>query len=82
MPDIIIRGIDNEMAERVKEIARLNGMPINDVLLQLLRQALKLDVETLAVGNPKQDIPRLGGAWGKDETEALREAIAAFERLP
>ena len=82
MPDIIIRGIDNEMAERVKEIARLNGMPINDVLLQLLRQALKLDIETLAVANPKQDIARLAGAWGKDETGALPEAIAAFERLP
>ena len=59
VPDIIIRGIDNEMAERIKEIARLNNMPINDVLLKLLRQALKLDVETLIVANPKQDIARL-----------------------
>ncbi len=82
MPDIVIRGIDNDMAERIKEIARLNNMPINDVLLKLLRQALKLDAETLVVANPKQDIARLAGAWGKDETDALRAAIAAIEKLP
>lgn len=82
VPDIVIRGIDNDMAERIKEIARLNNMPINDVLLKLLRQALKLDVETLIVANPKQDIARLAGAWGKDETDALRAAIAAIEKLP
>lgn len=82
MPDIIIRGIDNDIAERIKEIARLNNMPINDVMLKLLRQALKLDAETLVVANPKQDIARLAGAWGKDETDALRAAIAAIERMP
>jgi hypothetical protein len=82
VPDIVIRGIDNDMAERIKEIARLNNMPINDVLLRLLRQALKLDAETLMVANPKQDIARLAGAWGKDETDALRAAIAAIEKLP
>ena len=81
MPDIVIRGIDNDVAERIKEIARLNGLPINDVLLKLLRQALKLDIETLAVGNPKQDIARLTGSWGKDETEALRAAIEAFQKI-
>ena len=82
MPDIVIRGIDNDLAERIKEIARLNNMPINDVLLKLLRQSLKLDAETLVVANPKQDIARLAGAWGKDETDALRAAIAAIEKLP
>lgn len=82
MPDVVIRGIDNEMAERIKELARLNNMPINDVLLKLLRQSLKLDAETLVVANPKQDIARFAGTWAKDESEALREAIAAFERLP
>jgi hypothetical protein len=82
VPDIVIRGIDNDLAERIKEIARLNNMPINDVLLRLLRQALKLDAETLTVANPKQDIARLAGAWGKDETDALRAAIAAIEKLP
>ena len=35
MPDIVIRGIDNDVAERIMEIARLNNMPINDVLLKL-----------------------------------------------
>lgn len=82
MPDVIIRGIDNDMAERIKQIARMNNMPINDVLLKLLRQALKLDVESLAVANPKQDLARLAGAWANDETQALRDAIAAMERLP
>ncbi|HQW81377.1 MAG: hypothetical protein IPF83_04355 [Rhodanobacteraceae bacterium] len=82
MPDIVIRGIDNDVAERIMEIARLNNMPINDVLLKLLRQSLKLDAETLLVANPKQDIARFAGAWGRDESEALLAAIAAIEKLP
>jgi len=82
VPDIVIRGIDNDVAERIKEVARLNGMPINDVMLQLLRQALKLDVETLAVANPKQDITRLSGAWAQKEADALRDAIEAFKNMP
>ncbi len=82
MPDIVIRGIDNDVAERIKEIARLNGLPINDVLLKLLRQALKLDIETLVVRNPKQDISRLTGTWGNDEADALRAAIEAFKQIP
>ena len=82
MPDIVIRGIDNDVAERIMEIARLNGLPLNDVLLKLLRQALRLDVETLVVANPKQDIARFAGAWREDESAALREAIEAFKKIP
>jgi hypothetical protein len=82
VPDVVIRGIDNEMVERIKEIARLNNMPINDVLLKLLRQSLKLDVDALALNNPRQDIARFAGTLAQDESEALRAAIAAFERMP
>lgn len=82
MPDIVIRGIDNDMAERIKEIARSQRLPINDVLLKLLRQSLGIDADASLVANPKQDVARLVGAWESDESDAFRAAIAAFEKLP
>ena len=42
MADFLLRGIDERVAERIKEIARQKGWPLNDVILLLLKQALGL----------------------------------------
>ena len=79
MPDIVIRGIDNDMAERIKEIARLNNMPINDVILRLLKEALGMSQPEPPLPG---DIARLAGAWEDDESRIFHEAMNAFKRLP
>jgi hypothetical protein len=79
VPDFLLRGIDGELAERIKSIARERNWAINDVLLHLIRQALGL-IE------PEQpthrDIAMLGGTFANDEAEAFRQALKAFENLP
>jgi hypothetical protein len=78
--DFLLRDIDERVAERVKEMARQRGWPLNDVLLYLLKQALGLvDPEPPAVPG---DIARLTGAWGDEETRAFEAAINAFAVLP
>ena len=42
MADFLVRDIDERVAERLKEIARQKGWPLNDVILHLLKQALGL----------------------------------------
>ncbi|HET7845137.1 MAG TPA: hypothetical protein VFL14_13365 [Xanthomonadales bacterium] len=79
MPDFLLRGIDGELAERIKALARERNWAINDVLLHLIRQALGL-VEP--VQPTPQDIAVLGGTWGSDEAEAFKQALKAFENLP
>ena len=80
MADFLLRDIDERVAERIKEIARQKGWPLNDVILLLLKQALGLvDPEPAPVPG---DIARLTGAWNDDETKAFAEAMAAMTSLP
>ena len=79
MPDFLIREIDNDIADRIKRIARDRGWPINDVILRLLKEALGMvEPEPPLPG----DIARLSGAWQDEESRVMEEAMKAFQRLP
>jgi hypothetical protein len=80
MADFLLRDIDERVAERIKEIARQRGWPLNDVILNLLKQALGLsEPEPAPVPG---DIARLLGSWDDAETRAFNEAMNAFSGLP
>jgi len=80
MADFLVRDIDERVAERLKELARQKGWPLNDVILHLLKQALGL-VEPEPPPVPG-DIARLRGAWNDDEARAFYEAMNAMSELP
>ncbi len=82
MPDFLLRGIDNAIAERVKAIARERNWSINDVILHLLKQALGMSEEDISGAHPHQDIATLAGTWDPAESAAFRAALEAFENLP
>ena len=80
MADFLLRDIDERVANRVKEIARQKGWPLNDVLLLLVKQALGM-----AEPDPAPipgDIARLNSAWNEDESRAFMEAMNSFTELP
>lgn len=80
MADFLLRDIDERVAERIKEMARQRGWPLNDVILHLLKQALGLsEPEPAPVPG---DIARLLGSWDEDEARAFNEAMSAFTGLP
>lgn len=80
MADFLVRDIDEIMAERIKEIARQRGWPLNDVILHLIKQALGMaEPEPPPVPG---DIARLSGAWADEETRAFEAAMRAFSGLP
>ncbi|MEO7252265.1 MAG: hypothetical protein ABIW30_06635 [Arenimonas sp.] len=80
MADFLLRDIDERVAERIKEIARQRGWPLNDVILHLVKQALGLS-EPDPPPVPG-DIARLMGAWDDAEARAFNEAMSAFSGLP
>ena len=85
MPDFLLRGIDNAVAERIKTIARERNWSINDVILHLLKQALGMSDEDIAASAhavSHQDIATLAGTWDPAESAAFRAALEAFENLP
>lgn len=80
MADFLLRDIDERVAERIKEMARQRGWPLNDVILHLIKQALGLsEPEPPPVPG---DIARLIGSWDDEETRAFNEAMQAFTGLP
>jgi hypothetical protein len=80
MADFLLRDIDDKVAERIKELARQRGWPLNDVILHLVKQALGLaEPEPAPVPG---DIARLMGAWDDAEATAFKEAMSAFSGLP
>lgn len=80
MADFLLRDIDERVAERIKEMARQKGWPLNDVILLLIKQALGLaEPEPAPVPG---DIARLTGSWNDDESRAFQEAMAALNSLP
>ena len=80
MADFLLRDIDDRVANRVKELARQKGWPLNDVLLLLVKQALGMaDPDPAPIPG---DIARLNGAWNEDESRAFMEAMNSFTELP
>ena len=55
MADFLLRDIDERIAERIKEMARQKGWPLNDVMLLLLKQALGIIEPEPA---PEPDVPQ------------------------
>ncbi|QDE41263.1 ribbon-helix-helix protein, CopG family [Luteibacter pinisoli] len=80
MPDIVVRHIDEQMAERIKQLARERRWSINEVILHALRYGLGLspgDVFSELLLEPG-DIAHLTGAWDAEEQAAFQEALSAL----
>jgi hypothetical protein len=81
MPDIVIRHIDNSMAERIKTLAKERQWSINDVVLHALRHGLgmassgNIFAETML---DPGDLTVLSGQWDAAEKAVFQEAIQAL----
>ena len=80
MTDILIRDVDEAIAERLRQIAVERNWPVNQVIVNALRFALGLGGEDLS-RRDRQDIAHLRGTWNSGETAVFREALTAFERV-
>lgn len=80
VPDIVVRHIDDQMAERIKSLARERRWSINEVILHALRHGLGLgpgDAFGELLLEPG-DIAHLTGAWDASEQAAFQEALSAL----
>ncbi len=86
MPDLLIRGIDGELAERIKEHARTSGTTLNACVLDLLRTALdggsaKMVERGMLEIDQQSELRVLGGSWSGDEAKAFRDALASMKDI-
>jgi hypothetical protein len=80
VPDILVRQIDDVIAERIKTLARERNWSINEVIVHILRHSLGLGGEDI-VRREIHDVAVLAGTWGPGESSAFRKALEAFEKI-
>ena len=80
VPDILVRNIDDALAERIKTIARERGWSINEVIVHVLRHSLGFGGEDVA-RREIHDVAELRGTWNPGESAAFRKALEAFEKV-
>lgn len=81
MPDIVIRHIDNLMAERIKSLAKDRQWSINDVVLHALRHGLGMAQQGNVFAETMLDpgeLTVLSGQWDAREKAAFQEAVQAL----
>jgi hypothetical protein len=81
VPDIVVRHIEDAVAERVKALARERQWSINDVILHALRHGLGLAGDPFAE-REFHSIARLTGTWAADESAVFQEALDALADAP
>ncbi|MHA6205594.1 hypothetical protein ACXU4B_14315 [Dyella soli] len=82
MPDLVIRHIDNLMAERIKALAKDRQWSINDVVLYALRHGLGMTSSNVFAETMLDpgDLTTLSGQWDAKEKAAFQEAMQALSR--
>ena len=69
-----IRGIDPEMAERLKNFASRQRKSINQVILEMLRQELGIE-KRKRYTRTYDDLDELFGRWSDSEFEQIQGSI-------
>ena len=82
MPDILVRNIDDTVAERIKAIARERNWSINEVIVYILKHSLGFGGEDIVRRDrDMHDVAVLAGTWDPREAAAFRTALEAFEKV-
>lgn len=81
MNQLTVRGFDEELQQRLRQIAKERGVSLNKAVLYLLRKGAGLDrpkQETDVVGD---SLDHLIGTWTAEEAETFLEAIDICEQI-
>ena len=79
MSDLSLHGFDKELELRLAEIARREGVSMNEAALRLLRRGAGLqDAPTGTIGDA---LDGFVGRWSEADEQALLESIAVCETV-
>jgi len=80
MKAISLRGIDDEVAHRLKDEAQRQGTSVNSLILQLVRKGVGLQA-TVPRRPVYHDLDSLAGTWNAEEASAFLDSISDFEQV-
>ena len=80
MKAITLRGIDPELAEKLKQVAALRGKSTNRLILEMLRKELGLEKEK-KYSRQYSDLDELFGSWSEDEFRRISDKIEGERQI-
>lgn len=79
MKTLTIRGIDQELSERIRSLAKENHESINQSILRILKTALGL------THSPQfktyDDLDHLAGGWSQQDKKRFIEATVSIRKI-
>lgn len=84
MKQTTVRGIDNNLARRLREEARRRGLSVNRTILLLLRQATGLAAPFEPPTSEAErftDLDHLAGTWSEQDADEFDRAVEDFSRV-
>lgn len=78
MKSITIHKIDDETEKALVAIASREGISLNKLIKQLLRESLGLEEEPI---NYRADFESLWGAWSQEEGAEFNERVKVFDEI-
>ena len=76
---LTVRGFDDELADRIRRLAKRDGTSLNQAALKLLRKGAGLADPGQGPDTVGSSLDHLIGSWNDDEADELDAALEEFE---
>ena len=81
MTQLTVRGFDEDLERRLREIARRQGISLNRAALLLLRKGAGLDEPSGRANVVGDSLDHLAGTWSEAEAQEFQRAVGFFEEV-
>ena len=79
MNQLTVRGLEDELAERIQRLAKRDGTSLNQAALKLLRKGAGLADPGQGPDRVGSSLDHLIGTWSEDEAAELNAVLEEFE---
>jgi hypothetical protein len=80
MKAVTIRGVDSDLAEKLKTTAKRQGKSINQLTIELIKTSLGLS-KAKKYSQEYDDLDDLFGRWSEEEFKAINGKIARERQI-
>lgn len=79
MNQLTVRGVGDDLADRIQGLARLEGNSLNQTVLKLLRKGVELEEASEGVNAVGSSLDHLIEKWTQAEADEFDAALEEFE---
>jgi len=80
LPQVVARGLDPELARKIRKLAADEGISLNKAALRLLTKGAGLDRESTNDDTIGEDLDHLLGTWSEEQAEEFAAAVQSLSR--